>query len=456
MSRSASGNMTPTTPSLRRGLHLLVPFVAVLAAGACQERELILPGERLEPRQVVSPDGPAIEGAARATGAALSLPAQRANSDWTHRAGNASHNPGHVALGAGQSLQFATPIGAASDRRYRITADPVVAGGLVFAMDSMSRVTAVNTSGQTVWSMDLTPARERTASVSGGGLAYGAGRVIVTTGFGEVVALDAGSGGVVWRHRLNSPASGSPTVSDNTVFVLGRDGTAWSLDLANGRENWQVRGRMDFAGWQGYGSPAVEGDLVVIPTSSGQLIAVDRKTGAQRWSGQVAGQRVGRAISVIRDMTGEPVISGNMVIAGTSAGRIAAFDRVTGMQLWSHGDGALSAPVVAGNGVFAIDDDSRLIRLERGNGARVWAVDLPQFVDTKVKKQEQVWAHFGPVLAGGRLIVASSDGILRMFDPASGNLVGQAQIPGGAATAVSVAGGTIYLTSRNGQLLAYR
>lgn len=456
MSRSVTGKPTFFASTNGRRLQLLVPVLAVLAGAACQERELILPGERLEPRQVVSPDGPAIEGAAKPTGAALSLPAQRANSEWTHRAGNAAHNPGHVALGAGQSLQFATSIGAGSDRRFRITADPVVAGGLVFAMDSMSRVTAVNGSGQTVWSVDLTPPREKTTSVSGGGLAYQGGRLVATSGFGEVIAIDAGSGGIVWRQRLNAPISGAPTVADGSVYAMGRDGTAWSLDLANGRENWRVSGRMDFAGWQGTGSPAVDGDLVVFPTSSGQLLAVDRKTGSERWSGQVAGQRIGRAITVIRDMTGEPVISGNMVIAGTSAGRIAAFDRETGAQLWSHGDGALSAPVVAGNAVFAIDDDSRLIRLDRSNGARVWAVPLPQFVDAKVKKQEQVWAHFGPVLAGGRLIVASSDGILRMFDPASGNLVGQAQIPGGAATAVSVAGGTIYLTSRNGQLLAYR
>ena len=73
-----------------------------------------------------------------------------------------------------------------------------------------------------------------------------------------------------------------------------------------------------------------------------------------------------------------------------------------------------------------------------------------------MKKQDRIYAQYGPVLAGGRLFVSSSDGILRSFDPASGNLVGHAEIPGGAASAPVVAGGTLYVTGRDGNLHAFR
>ena len=445
-----------TPARLSRRAALLLPL-AGLTLAACRDRELILEGQRLDTRTVLSPDSPAIEGVARPTGTALSLPGPRANAEWTHAGGNAAHDGGHVALpGGGRQLLFAASIGAAQDRRHRITAAPVVGGGLVFAMDGQSRATALTTGGGTVWSVDLTPPRENAASVSGGGLALEGGLLIATTGFGEVVALDARSGGVAWRQRIEAAISGGATIAGGTVYALGRDGTGWAIRASDGRVLWQVALRRDIAGWQGYAAPAVDGDLVVFPATSGQLLAVDRATGAERWSAQVSGSRVGRAIAFIRDMTGQPVISGGQVIAGTSSGRIAAFDRGTGAQLWSHDDGAMSVPVVAGNSVFAVDDEARLIRLERGNGARVWAVSLPEFVDARVKKQEQVWAHYGPVLAGGRLLVASSDGLLRGFDPASGALVGQVALPGGAATAPAVAGGVLYVTSRTGQVLAYR
>ena len=459
MSRSSAPPppVSPGPPArLSRRAALLLPL-AGLTLAACRERELILEGERLDTRTVLTPDSPAIEGVAHPTGAPLSLPGARANADWTHPGGNAAHDGGHVALpGGGQQLIFATAIGAAQGRRHRITAAPVVGGGLVFAMDGMSRVTAVTTGGGTAWSVDLTPPNEKTESVSGGGLALEGGLLVATTGFGEVVALDMASGRIAWRQRIESAISGSATIAGGTVYALGRDATGWAIRASDGRVLWQVALRRDISGWQGYSAPAVDGDLVVFPAASGQLLAVDRATGEERWTAQVAGSRVGRAISFIRDMTGQPVINGGQVIAGTSSGRIAAFDRATGAPIWSHGDGAMSVPVVAGNAIFAIDDESRLIRLERGSGARVWAIPLPEFVDAKVKKQEQVWAHYGPVLAGGRLVVASSDGVLRSFDPTSGALVGQAALPGGAATSPSVAGGTVYVTSRTGQLLAYR
>ena len=60
------------------------------------------------------------------------------------------------------------------------------------------------------------------------------------------------------------------------------------------------------------------------------------------------------------------------------------------------------------------------------------------------------------VMAGGRIIVVSSDGILRAFDPVNGNLVHTAEIPGGAAAQPAVAGGTLYVVSGKGQLLAFR
>ena len=74
----------------------------------------------------------------------------------------------------------------------------------------------------------------------------------------------------------------------------------------------------------------------------------------------------------------------------------------------------------------------------------------------RTRRQKRVFAHYGPVLAGGRLIVTSSDGVIRQFDPASGALLGQIELPGGAASGPVVAGETLYVLSKNGQLHAFR
>ncbi len=89
-------------------------------------------------------------------------------------------------------------------------------------------------------------------------------------------------------------------------------------------------------------------------------------------------------------------------------------------------------------------------------GGRIWAVDLPYFIAAKAKKQSRIFTHFGPVLAGGRLVIASSDGALRSFDPASGALIGSVAIPGGAASGPVLAQGMLLVISAQGQLLAFR
>ena len=437
-----------------------LPLIAVLAGltvlSGCIQREEILQGERLDPRAVLSPDGPAAEGGITTANVALSLPPVRGNSDWPQRAGNALHASGNEAIGAGTARVFAVDIGAASDRRHRITADPIVAAGLVFTMDSRATVTGTTTGGGRVWSTDLRPATETGESASGGGLAFEGNRVFATTGYGELVALDARTGGIAWRQKVDAPIGGAPTVANGVVYVVGRDAGGWAVRANDGKVLWRIFGNDAMAGVMGVTAPAVSGSTVIFPMATGQVMAVDAANGTQIWSGDVAGARVGRSIALFRDMTGDPVIVGDTVYAGTSSGRTAAFDLATGAMKWSAREGASSPVLAVGNSVFLVNDQAQLIRLDAATGTRVWAQKLPYFTAQKVRKQSKVWNHYGPVLAGNRLYIASSDGYLRVFDPNSGTLIGTAEIPGGAATAPAIAGQTLYVVSHDGQLMAFR
>lgn len=431
-------------------------LIALTAVAGCTQREVILQGARMDPRAVVSPEGPAVVEGGTVTSTALNLPAPR-SVEWTTRGSNAAHLMPHSSLsGNGTTRLWSAPIGQPSGKRHRITADPVVSSGRILTLDSRARVVATALSGGTAWSRDLTPATEPGDSASGGGIAVEGGRAFVTTGYGELVALDLTTGGVLWRQRVEAPIGGAPTAQNGVVYVTARNATGWAINAADGKVLWTVSGVAGQGGVTGVSAPAVDGDLVVFPFESGQLLAVDTATGTERWAGQVAGTRRGRAIAFIRDMTGDPVISGNMVIAGSSSGRINAFDRVTGAELWTEKDGANSPVMLAGGSVFAVNDQAQLVRLDAAGGGRIFAVNLPYFTTNRVKRQEAITVNYGPVLAGGRLFVAGSDGSLRSFDPRSGGLIGQAPIPGGAATAPVVSGGTLYVVGRDGNLHAFR
>jgi outer membrane protein assembly factor BamB len=430
--------------------------LALATLVACGEKDIRLSGDRLDIRD--GTNGAEAVAASTNTAAPIRLAAQQNNASWTHRNGGPEHLISHPAYSGAFTPVWTNNIGQGDSRRARITADPVVAAGRVFTLDANAQVvaTAAN-SGGTVWSRDLTPGSDGGRDASGGGLAIAGDKLFVTTGFGELVALDVATGTELWTQNLEAPGGSAPTVSGDLVYVAARDSRAWAVEVETGRIRYTIGGTPSEAGFAGGAGVAVAGDLAIFPFPSGEVVASFRQGGLQRWSTSVAGERRGRAAaSAASDISGDPVVVGNRVYVGNQSGRLVALDVSNGDRIWTATEGALSPVWPAGDSVFLVNDLNELVRLNDSNGARIWAVPLPVFAETRARRQRTVYAHYGPVLAGGRLIVASSDGIMRAFDPVSGNLVGQAELRGGAASHPVVAGGTLYIVTKRGQLVAFR
>ncbi|MFN3847224.1 MAG: PQQ-binding-like beta-propeller repeat protein [Paracoccaceae bacterium] len=441
----------------------LTALSAAFLLSAC-ERELILPGERFpvradleaslrtegQPAPVAPPERAANQSVP------ISLPAPSSSGEWTHRGGSARHASPHGQLSAAPQRVWSADIGAGSSRKNRISAAPVVADGRIVTMDSRALVVATATNGSTQWRTDLTPQFDRGGEVSGGGVAIGGGMVFVATGYGELVALSAGNGAIVWRQRLGSPVAGAPAYDGGTVYVATRDGAGWAVDAKNGKALWTVPGTANTLSVSGSSAPAITDRNVIFPFASGELVSALRLNGTRVWGAPVTGQRPGRGYQGLTDVTGDPVIVGSTIYAGTAAGRTAAINVGSGERIWTAVEGALNPPLVVGGSVFVVNDEARLVRMDAATGDVIWWADMPYFVNDKPKRQKAITAHFGPVLAGGRVVVVSGDGLLRMFDATNGTMVATAQIPGGAASAPALANGALYVVGGNGQLHAFR
>ena len=450
--------------TVKRRVVVAISGLALVTALAGCERELVLEGERFPVRADLEASIP-VEGQPAPVAPPLrpenrsepiSLPAAVANADWAQRAGGANHQQPHGALSAAPQRVWSVNVGAGNNRRNRVSAAPVVADGRIFTLDSASVVQATGTNGGVLWTSNLTAEFDRGGSVSGGGLAVAGARVYAATAYGELVALDAATGGIVWRQRVDSPITGAPAVSGGTVFVSGRDGSGWAIDAETGRVRWTVPGAVGVTGMIGASAPTVSDNLVLFPFANGSVTAALKVSGVQVWQAPVTGQRVGRAYAGVTDITGDAVTVGDVTYVGTASGRTAALDTSSGERIWTAVEGALNTPLVVGGSVFVVNDENRLVRLDAASGEVIWAVDMPYFTKDKPKRQKAIVPHFGPVLAGGRLAVVSGDGQLRLFNPVDGALVGGAEIPGGASAPPALAGGALFVVSGNGQLHAFR
>lgn len=437
----------------RTGLMILA--CAMLTLAACEEPEFILPGEREEVRSAVE-GGTVAASDFTNQSRAISLPAQTNNKSWEQASGSPANRVSNAALRSNPQLIWSTPIGVGDGRRQRITADPVVGGGLVYTLDAAARVSGIASNGAVAWTTDLRPTRDGDKDATGGGLAYAGGTLYVSLGYGQLAALDATTGGIRWQQKLDATGSGAPTVSGGLIYLVAGDNTGWAIKTDTGRIEWKVLGTPSLSNVLGAPAPALTSKYAVFAFGSGDIVTTFRRGGLRRWEATVTARQSGRAASRISDVTGSPVISGNTLYAGNHSGRILAVAVDTGERLWTVDRGAIDPVWPVGGSVFAITERSEIIRLNANDGETIWAQKLPGFVKDKPKRRASIFAHYGPILAGSRIITASNDGYLRFFTPQDGSITAQIPVPDGATTAPVVAGGTLYVVSTKGELHAFR
>jgi outer membrane protein assembly factor BamB len=92
--------------------------------------------------------------------------------------------------------------------------------------------------------------------------------------------------------------------------------------------------------------------------------------------------------------------------------------------------------------------------IARASGKVRWITQLPEFRNAKGKSGPI--SYTGPILAGGRLIVASTEGALIFVDPDRGGVQGQAELKAGVSLPPVVANNMLYVLDDDGRLHAFR
>lgn len=373
--------------------------------------------------------------------------------EWTTAGGGLTNDPGNQSVSISGGRAWRAPIGSTggslTSDALRGSARPVSAAGRIFVYKPNGDVIALSTNGARIWTRSLRPEGERDVG-PGGGVAVSGNRVYAATGYKQLAALDAATGQVAWTIDLDAPARSAPTAGAGHVFVVTQSNEVYAINQDDGTQAWSYVGIDETAGLLSAANPAVVGNQVIVPFSSGEVMALNIKTGEPQWvDGVTRGFRT-LAVSGLADVSASPVVAGGTVFATGVAGRTIAASLKSGERQWDKDLGSVHTPVVSGNALFMVDLDDRMVALDRKTGETLWTTTLPR---PEKKKKRRNWA--GPVLANGTLVAMSSDGRIVMVDAASGQIARTQDVKTKVYVTPIVAGGRMVVLDGNNAVAAF-
>ncbi len=319
-------------------------------------------------------DWPVFRGDAVMSGAAPAarLPAQLAER-WTFKAGDevagAPAVSGDKVFVASLDKRLYALDRATGKEKWRaelgpMKASPAVRGGRVIAADVDGQVYAVDAAtGKTVWTF-------ATEGEITSGANFHGDNVLVGSHDSTLYCLSP-DGKKLWELKIDGPVNGSAAVVGDTTFVAGCDSLLHVVDARTGKDVATV----DLGGQAG-ATAAVAGDQVYVGTMSNQVVGIDWKKAQKLWAFEPARRS--------QPFYASAAVTDALVVAGARDKKVYALDRATGAEKWSFvTEGQVDAsPVIAGGRVYvgALSRGGEFYVLDLATGAKVQEVILDSAV----------------------------------------------------------------------------
>ncbi len=224
--------------------------------------------------------------------------------------------------------KWSYPTGASVD-----SAPAVVDGVAYFGSTNNNQVCALNAA-------DGTKRWCRNTGLRMGAPAYAGGVLYVPSYFGQVIALRASDGSVLWRFTAGDFIEFSTTaVVDGVVYFGSDDYYLYAVNARTGRLKWRFN-----TGYMEWGAPTVAHGIVYAAGDNNTLWALDTRDGSVRWI-----HHFGCCVSP----GAKPAVANGVLYLGAHPG-IVAFNAVTGAELWDRSIDSpwTSSPVVVDGSVF--------------------------------------------------------------------------------------------------------
>jgi len=289
---------------------------------------------------------------------------------------------------------------------------PLLVQNQIYSVNTEGLVKSIDAeSGKVNWS-----AETEVAAITG--LAGTAEVILASSRDGDLNAFNILQDGLMlrWSIRLKGEVRAKPLIADQQIFVRTVDGRLSALSLGDGSIQWTVTRRVPALSLTGNSQPVVKGDLVIAGFDDGKISAFSRVDGRTVWETTVSHPTGRTEIERLVDIDGQFIVEDGIIYVSSYQGKLAAIQAIDGNVLWSRNFSSYQSIVADEDALYLNSDNSHIWSIDRRTGSAFW-------------KQEALHARkiTAPLLIGDKLVVADLEGYVHWIDKSDGTLRGRVQ-----------------------------
>ncbi|MCZ6614377.1 MAG: PQQ-binding-like beta-propeller repeat protein [Chloroflexi bacterium] len=294
---------------------------------------------------------------------------------------------------------------------------------VIYVGSQEGRLLALDSLGGLLWSFpDVTIDESPLGRVLYGAPAVDGERVYFGTYSGELYALDAQTGEMATEWSINpivvddGHIIGAPTLAgeeqcfgqtrgavEGDVLVVGSSsGSVYAFCAADGSPVWRAETRGEV-----WGSPVVSDGTVYVGSQDGHMYAISLASGTPRWP---------QAFKAGGAIVAQPWVADGKVFFGALDGKVYALDAESGSPVWRKpfdgGNWFWAGVISDGEKLYAVTVKGKVVALDGDTGIKRWETNLNAMViSSPVLVQKQ---------GGVRLMVATKEGEIAILRTEAG------------------------------------
>ena len=297
-----------------------------------------------------------------------------------------------------------------------------------------------NNAGQSLWSVNVGD------QITGGvALDDFSQTAIVSTRSGLIMAFDSTTGAKRWQQQLTGSVLSPALISNNRVILSANDGFLHGLSLQNGQSVWQFATQVPDISVRGSAMPTLLDDkTALVATADGRLHAITVDNGLPQWSRRIGVGSGSSEVERMSDVDGAPIVDNNELFAISYSGQMLGIDLASRQVKFVNEQASLKSLAVNAQQVVATSLAGQVAAYDRNSGAVLWQNDVLGYRQLT-----------NPVMIGNYIAVGDLDGVIHLFDSATGTIVSRVQTKGALHT-LQVQGSRLLTQSNSGQVAVWQ